>query len=137
MAYGAAEQQQTMLGKQEAVFERLTHLAVGVQDCTVHCTSVELDEFGSLSGAAAEGGACAIGATEGYGSGGYDAVVRVGAVVRSVSGVRGAVVRRAGSARTCGRGRRGGRGGGWMDVTSVVVVVVRSMVEGTVLAGVS
>ena len=32
-----------MLGKQEAVFERLTHLAVGVQDCTVHCTSVELD----------------------------------------------------------------------------------------------
>ena len=39
----ATEQQQTVLAKQEAVFERLTHFAVWVQDCTKVCDSVALD----------------------------------------------------------------------------------------------
>ena len=38
-----SEQQQTMMGKQEAVFEHLTNLAVCVQNCTKLCEATELD----------------------------------------------------------------------------------------------
>jgi len=38
---GIAQQMQIMLQKQEAVFARLTAFAVGVQNCTVHCETVE------------------------------------------------------------------------------------------------
>ena len=31
-----------MVQKQDAVFQRLTNLAVGIQDCTKHCEAVEL-----------------------------------------------------------------------------------------------
>ncbi|OCH90520.1 hypothetical protein OBBRIDRAFT_730604, partial [Obba rivulosa] len=41
LAMGITQQSQIMLQKQDAVFARLTTFAVGVQNCTVHCESVE------------------------------------------------------------------------------------------------
>ncbi|KZT02073.1 uncharacterized protein LAESUDRAFT_763181 [Laetiporus sulphureus 93-53] len=40
---GITQQVQAMLQKQVAVFERLTHFAVGIQECTAYCESVEQD----------------------------------------------------------------------------------------------
>ncbi|KAI0779052.1 hypothetical protein BD413DRAFT_609572 [Trametes elegans] len=41
LAMGITQQVQTMLQKQDAVFQRLTGFAVWVQDCTRHCGAVE------------------------------------------------------------------------------------------------
>ncbi|KAI0658280.1 hypothetical protein C8Q70DRAFT_1054883 [Cubamyces menziesii] len=43
LAMGITQQVQIMVHKQEAVFQRLTSIAVWVQDCTRHCETVELE----------------------------------------------------------------------------------------------
>ncbi|KAH9884647.1 hypothetical protein C8Q73DRAFT_796163 [Cubamyces lactineus] len=43
LAMGITQQVQTMIHKQEAVFQRLTSIAVWVQNCTRHCETVELE----------------------------------------------------------------------------------------------
>ncbi|KAI0328452.1 hypothetical protein GY45DRAFT_1347188 [Cubamyces sp. BRFM 1775] len=43
LAMGITQQVQIMVHKQEAVFQRLTSIAVWVQNCTRHCETVELE----------------------------------------------------------------------------------------------
>ncbi|CCM03817.1 uncharacterized protein FIBRA_05966 [Fibroporia radiculosa] len=43
LSFGITQQVQVMVQKQLAIFERLTQFAVGIQDCTINCESVQQD----------------------------------------------------------------------------------------------